>query len=83
MLHSGSCLAAASLLMLSGAVGISSVDDDAGGQDDGDNSGDTSGDNSGDTSGDNSGDTSSGKVQEHTSGECAATSCWQRMSQDR
>ena len=50
MLHSGSCLAAASLLMLSGAVGISSVDDDAGGQDDGDNSGDTSGDNSGDTS---------------------------------
>ena len=75
MLHSGSCLAAASLLMLSGAVGISSVDDDAGGQDDGDNSGDTSGDNSGDTS--------SGKVQEHTSGECAATSCWQRMSQDR
>ena len=79
MLHSGSCLAAASLPMSSGAVGISSVDDDAGGHD-GDNAG---GQDDGDNSGDTSGDTSSGKVQEHTSGECAATSCWQRMSQDR
>lgn len=67
MLHSGSCRAVASSLILSGVGVVSSIDDgDIGAQDGG-----------------NSGDESFGKVHEHTSGECATTSCWKMVGEQK